>query len=63
MEWNEFDIDIAEDILGDITSSLPKDRRHLNASGQNLEEKEQALEVAVDMYHRFVELDIDFLSE
>jgi hypothetical protein len=63
MEWHEFDIELAEVILGDITSALPKDTSQLNAKGQDLVRQHHELEIAVDMWHRFGNLDINFLVD
>ena len=63
MEWHEFDLELAEVVLGDIASALPKDSSHLNAKGQDLVRQHHELEIAVDMWHRFCNLDLDFLSD
>ena len=63
MEWHEFDIELAEVVLGDIASALPKDTSQLNAKGQDLVRQHHELEIAVDMWHRFSNLDTNFLVD
>jgi hypothetical protein len=63
MEWHEFDIELAEVVLEDIASALPTDTSQLNAKGQDLVRQHHDLEIAVDMWHRFGNLDINHLVD
>jgi len=55
MNWHEFDLDHAEEVFGDITLHLKK----YGAFPASLSDQAKDLESAIDMYHRFADLDLD----
>jgi hypothetical protein len=57
MNWHEFDLDHAEEVLGDIRQDL-KIYGPFQASLCGID-RAKDLEAAIDMYHRFADLDLD----
>ena len=63
MDWHEFDVDHAEEVLGDIRQDLKiysawDGHGAFPASFCGID-RAKDLEAAIDMYHRFADLDLD----
>jgi hypothetical protein len=57
MNWHEFNIDQAEEVFGNIIQRFTKS--NYAAFPASLSDQATDLEAAIDMYHRFADLDLD----